>query len=68
MSVRTNCFSLIKDKLANDETANNVNERGGGGASTLRRSVSGKNYSGNLKILSGIGRLGKFSGRQEVMK
>ena len=40
------------------------------GVSTLRRAVSGEkqNSSGNLKILPGIGRLGKFSGRHELRK
>ena len=40
------------------------------GVSIPRRSVSGEkqNSSGNLKILPGIKRLGKFSGRHEVMK
>ena len=41
----------------------------GWGVSTLRRAVSGEkqnNSSRNLKILPGIERYGKFSGRQEV--
>ena len=38
--------------------------------STLRRSVSEEkqNSSGNQKILPGLGRLGKFSGRHKAMK
>ena len=41
-----------------------------GGGATLRRAVKGgkENSPWNLKILLGIGRLGKFSGRQEVIK
>ena len=40
------------------------------GVTTLTDAVSGEsqNCSGNLKILPGIGRLGKFSGRNEEMK
>ena len=39
------------------------------GVTTLRRAVSGEkqNSFGNLEILPGIGRLEKFSGRDEIM-